>query len=60
MLTANPAHRAPPRGSAEMRRLAGGVNGFADAHESLQQRRRAARARGERAHRARSATASRR
>jgi DNA polymerase-3 subunit epsilon len=35
MLTANPAHRAPPRGSAEIRRLAESVNAFADAHEAL-------------------------
>ena len=34
MLTANPAHRAPLRGSAEIRRLAEGFNGFADAHQA--------------------------
>ncbi len=37
MLTANPSHRAPPRGSAEIRRLAERFNGFADAHELLKQ-----------------------
>ena len=35
MLTANPGHRAPVRGSAEIRRLADGFNSFADAHETL-------------------------
>ncbi len=35
MLAANPAHRAPLRGSAETRRLAVGFNSFADANESL-------------------------
>ncbi|HYQ99820.1 MAG TPA: exonuclease domain-containing protein [Casimicrobiaceae bacterium] len=35
MLTANPAHRAPLAGSAEVRRLAEGVNALADAHEAL-------------------------
>ncbi len=37
MLVANPAHRARPRGSKEIRRLAGGVNDFAQAREALQQ-----------------------
>jgi DNA polymerase-3 subunit epsilon len=37
MLTANPSHRAPARGSAEIKRLAGDFNRFADAHELLQQ-----------------------
>ncbi len=37
MLTANPAHRAPPRGSVEMKRLAADVNSFAEARASLQQ-----------------------
>ncbi len=36
MVAANPAHRAPPRGSAEIRRLAESVNGLAEARESLQ------------------------
>ncbi len=35
MMTANPAHRAKPRGSSEIRRLAEGFNAFADAHETL-------------------------
>ena len=35
MLTANPAHRAPLEGSAEIRRLGVRFNSFADAHESL-------------------------
>ena len=35
ILTANPAHRAPLAGHAEVRRLAEGVNAFADAHEGL-------------------------
>jgi len=35
MLTANPAHRAPVRGSNEIKRLAEGFNSFADAHETL-------------------------
>jgi len=35
MQTANPGHRAPVRGSAEIRRLADGFNSFADAHETL-------------------------
>lgn len=37
MMTANPAHRAPLRGSAEMRRLAAEVNGMAEARSALQQ-----------------------
>lgn len=37
MMTANPAHRAPPRGSAEIRRLADGFNSFADAHQTLKE-----------------------
>jgi DNA polymerase-3 subunit epsilon len=37
MLSANPAHRAPLRGSSEMKRLAGMVNNFADAHAALRQ-----------------------
>jgi len=37
MLAANPAHRAPPRGTAEIRRLAEAFNGFAAANESLRQ-----------------------
>ena len=36
MVAANPAHRAPPRGSAEIKRLAESVNGLAEARESLQ------------------------
>jgi len=36
MLTANPAHRAPLRGSAETKRLAAGFNSFADAHALLE------------------------
>ena len=36
MLAANPSHRAPLRGAAEIRRLAESVNAFADANESLQ------------------------
>ena len=36
MLTANPAHRAPVAGSAETRRLADALNGFAEAHATLQ------------------------
>ncbi len=35
MLAANPSHRAPPRGSAELRRLATSLNAFADVRESL-------------------------
>jgi DNA polymerase III subunit epsilon len=35
MLTANPAHRAVPRGSAETKRLAAGLNSFAEAHAAL-------------------------
>jgi DNA polymerase-3 subunit epsilon len=35
MLTANPAHRAALRGSAETKRLAAGFNSFADAHALL-------------------------
>lgn len=35
MTTANPSHRAPRRGSAEMKRLAGDVNDFAEAREAL-------------------------
>jgi len=35
MLTANPAHRAALRGSAETKRLAAGFNSFADAHAML-------------------------
>ena len=35
MLTANPAHRAPPRGAGEIRRLSASLNDFADAHEAL-------------------------
>ncbi len=35
MQTANPAHRAIPSGSEEIRRLAETVNAFADAHASL-------------------------
>ncbi len=37
MLVANSAHRARPRGSKEMRRLAANVNDFAQAREALQQ-----------------------
>jgi len=37
MLAANPAHRAPLRGAAEIRRLAEAFNGFAAANESLRQ-----------------------
>jgi DNA polymerase-3 subunit epsilon len=37
MLAANPAHRAPLRGAAEIRRLAEAFNGFATANESLRQ-----------------------
>jgi DNA polymerase III subunit epsilon len=37
MLAANPSHRAPSRGSAEIRRLAASLNGFADVRESLLQ-----------------------
>jgi DNA polymerase-3 subunit epsilon len=37
MMRANPAHRAPLRGSAEMRRLATEVNGMAEARSALQQ-----------------------
>ena len=37
MLSANPAHRAALRGSAEVKRLAGMLNGFAHAHEALRQ-----------------------
>ena len=36
MLAANPAHRAPLRGAAEIRRLAESFNAFADANEALQ------------------------
>ena len=36
MLSANPAHRAPLRGSAEMKRLATDVNNFAEARVTLQ------------------------
>jgi hypothetical protein len=36
-MTANPSHRATPRGSAEVRRLAEGFNAFADAHETLKE-----------------------
>jgi len=36
MLTANPAHRAVVRGSAETQRLAAGLNSFAEAHAALQ------------------------
>src|SRR5664279_5292216 len=35
MLVANPAHRAPARGSAEIVALAAAFNGFADAHMTL-------------------------
>lgn len=35
MTGANPSHRAPPRGSAEMKRLAEDVNDFAEAREAL-------------------------
>jgi DNA polymerase-3 subunit epsilon len=35
MLTANPAHRAAVRGSSETRRLAAGLNSFAEAHAAL-------------------------
>jgi len=35
MLSANPAHRAPRIGAAEIRQLAASINGFADAHEAL-------------------------
>jgi len=35
MMTANPSHRALPRGSAELRTLADGLNAFADVRESL-------------------------
>jgi len=37
MLSANPAHRAQLRGSPETKRLAAGLNSFADAHASLKQ-----------------------
>jgi DNA polymerase-3 subunit epsilon len=37
MMTANPAHRAPVRGSAEIRRVAEACNEFADAHQALRQ-----------------------
>jgi DNA polymerase III subunit epsilon len=37
MLTANPSHRAPARGSAEIKRLALDFNRFAEARELLQQ-----------------------
>ena len=36
MLAANPSHRAPSRGSAELERLAASFNAFADVRESLQ------------------------
>jgi len=35
MLTANPAHRAPLEGAAEIRRLGERFNSFAEAHETL-------------------------
>jgi DNA polymerase-3 subunit epsilon len=35
MLAANPSHRAPPRGSAEIQRLAASLNSFAEMRESL-------------------------
>ncbi len=35
MQTANPAHRAPVRGSEEIRHLAERINGFADTNEAL-------------------------
>jgi DNA polymerase-3 subunit epsilon len=35
MLAANPSHRAPARGSAELRALAIALNGFAETRESL-------------------------
>src|SRR5512139_18945 len=35
MLAANPSHRAPARGSAELRVLAAALNGFAETRESL-------------------------
>jgi DNA polymerase-3 subunit epsilon len=35
MQTSNPGHRAPRRGSSDLRRLAAGFNAFADAHEAL-------------------------
>ncbi len=37
MLAANPAHRAEPRGSAEVQRLATELNRFAEAHSRLMQ-----------------------
>ena len=37
MLTANPSHRAPARGSAELRTLASTLNAFAEVRESLAQ-----------------------
>jgi DNA polymerase III subunit epsilon len=37
MLTANPTHRSPPRGSAEMKKLASEVNAIAEARFGLQQ-----------------------
>src|SRR5512144_3238714 len=36
MLAANPSHRAPSRGSAELARLATSLNAFAEVRESLQ------------------------
>ena len=35
MVTANPAHRAPERGSAEVKKLAADVNGLAEARSAL-------------------------
>ena len=35
MMTANPGHRTMPRGAVEMRELAGAVNRFAEAHQTL-------------------------
>ena len=37
MLTANPAHRATPRGAASVARLAENVNAFGEAHAALRQ-----------------------
>jgi len=37
MMTANPAHRAPLRGSLEIRQLAESFNAFADAHQATKQ-----------------------
>ena len=35
IVAANPSHRAPPRGAAELKRVAAGLNAVADARESL-------------------------